>query len=168
LLRLADADVLPFEFRSTAATLQEYVDDIAKMQGVDTKLDLAPVRTALTKLAAAAGDYEKALGRLNRLDAEDVTRLRAQLGEVNETLYRTERAFRHEAGLPRREWFKHLAYAPGLYTGYGVKTLPGIREGVEQEQWDEARSFVPIVADAVRKLTSDVDRATAMLKKIVR
>ena len=168
LLRLADADVLPFEFRSTAATLQEYVDDIAKMQGVDTKLDLAPVRTALTKLAAAAGDYEKALGRLNRLDAEDVTRLRAQLGEVNETLYRTERAFRHEAGLPRREWFKHLAYAPGLYTGYGVKTLPGIREGVEQEQWDEARSFVPIVADAVRKLTSDVDRATEMLKKIVR
>jgi N-acetylated-alpha-linked acidic dipeptidase len=80
----------------------------------------------------------------------------------------TERAFRHEAGLPRREWFTHLAYAPRLYTGYGVKTLPGIREGIEQEQWDEARSFVPIVADAFRKLTSDVDRATGMLKKIVR
>jgi hypothetical protein len=48
-----------------------------------------------------------------------------------------------------------------------VKTLPGIREGIEQEQWDEARSFVPIVADAGRKLTSDVDRATAMLKRII-
>ena len=168
LLRLADADVLPFEFRGTAVTLREYVDDIAKMQGVATKLDLAPVRAALAKLAVAADDYEKALGRLNRLAAEDVARLRAKLGEVNETLYRTERAFRHDAGLPKREWFKHLAYAPGLYTGYGVKTLPGIREGIEQEQWDEARSFVPIVADAVRKLTSDVHRATAMLKEIVR
>ena len=82
-------------------------------------------------------------------------------------LYRTERAFRHEAGLPKREWFKHLVYAPGFYTGYGVKTLPGIREGIEQNHWDEARSFVPIVATAIRTLTSDVDRATAMLKKIV-
>ena len=167
LLRLADADILPFEFRGTAATLLEYVDDIAKMQGVATKLDLGLVRAALAKLAAAADDYEKTLRRLDRLSAEDVVRLRGQLGDVNETLYRTERAFRHEAGLPRREWFKHLAYAPGLYTGYGVKTLPGIREGIEQEQWDEARSFVPIVADAVRKLTSDVHRATAMLKEIV-
>ena len=167
LLRLADADVLPFEFRGTAVALREYVDDIAKMQGVDKKLDLAPLRAGLEKLAAAADAYEKALARLDRLNPEDVTRMRAQLGQVNETLYRTERAFRHEAGLPRREWFKHLAYAPGFYTGYGVKTLPGIREGIEQEQWDEARSFVPIVADAVRKLTSDVDRATAMLKRII-
>jgi N-acetylated-alpha-linked acidic dipeptidase len=168
LLRLADADVLPFEFRSTAVTLREYVDDLAKMQGVDKKLDLAPVRAALAKLAAAADAYEKAFARLDRLNVEDVTRMRAQLGEVNETLYRTERAFRHEAGLPRREWFKHLAYAPGFYTGYGVKTLPGIREGIEQDEWDEARSFVPIVANAVWKLTSDVDRATGMLRKIVR
>jgi N-acetylated-alpha-linked acidic dipeptidase len=171
LLRLADADVLPFEFRSTAATLLGYVDDIGKMQGVDKvdkKVDLAPVRAALEKLAAAADAYEKVLARLDRLNGEDIARMRAQLGEVNETLYRTERAFRHEAGLPRREWFKHLAYAPGFYTGYGVKTLPGIREGIEQDQWDEARSFVPIVADAVSKLTSDVDRATGMLRKIVR
>jgi len=79
-------------------------------------------------------------------------------------LYSTERAFRHEAGLPKREWFKHLAYAPGFYTGYGVKTLPGIREGIEQKQWDEARSFVPIVAAAITKLAGEVDRATGMVK----
>jgi N-acetylated-alpha-linked acidic dipeptidase len=168
LLRLADADVLPFEFKGTATTLREYVDDIAKMPGVGTKLDIAPVRSAIAKLAAAADGYEKAFARVDRLDAEHLKRARAQLTEVNETLYRTERAFRHEAGLPRREWFKHLAYAPGFYTGYGVKTLPGIREGIEQDQWDEARSFVPIVANAVSKLTSDVDRATAMLKRLVR
>jgi N-acetylated-alpha-linked acidic dipeptidase len=168
LLRLADADVLPFEFRGTATTLREYVDDIAGMPGVDKKLDLTPVSRAIAKLAVAADDYEKALMRLDRVDSAHLERARALLADLNGTLYRTERAFRHEAGLPRRDWFKHLAYAPGFYTGYGVKTLPGIREGIEQGQWDEARSFVPIVANAVDRLTSDVDRAAAMLKKIGR
>ena len=87
---------------------------------------------------------------------------------MNELLYTSERSFRHEAGLPRREWFKHLAYAPGLYTGYGVKTLPGIREGIEQGQWDEAKSFVPVVADAIRKLAAQVNRATDLLKAAAR
>jgi N-acetylated-alpha-linked acidic dipeptidase len=89
-----------------------------------------------------------------------------QLGELNRTLYSTERAFRYEAGLPKRDWFKHLAYAPGFYTGYGVKTLPGIREGIEQDQYEEARSFIPIVATAINKLAGEVDKATAMVKKI--
>jgi N-acetylated-alpha-linked acidic dipeptidase len=165
LLRLADADVLPFEFRGTATALRQYVDEIAKMPGVSGKIDLAPLRSALTKLDSAAGSYEKALGHLDRLgNAGDGGR--TQLATLNETLYRTERAFRHEAGLPKRDWFKHLVYAPGLYTGYGVKTLPGIREGIEQNQWDEARSFVPIVTTAVNAFTADVDRATSLLKKV--
>jgi N-acetylated-alpha-linked acidic dipeptidase len=86
-----------------------------------------------------------------------------KLAEVNRLLYTSERAFRHEAGLPRRPWFKHLAYAPGFYTGYGVKTLPGIREGIEQKQWDEARAFVPIVAKAIDALAAQVDRARAVI-----
>jgi len=128
-------------------------------------VDLAPLRSAIAKLDSAADGYEKVLAHLDRLDSSH-TDSRSQLATLNETLYRTERAFRHEAGLPRREWFKHLVYAPGLYTGYGVKTLPGIREGIEQKQWDEARSFVPIVTSAVNTFTGDVDRATAMLKKL--
>jgi N-acetylated-alpha-linked acidic dipeptidase len=168
LLRLADAEVLPFEFRGSAFTLRSYVDDIARMPGVATKLDLSPVRSALSRLAASADAYEKALGKLARLDAAAPARPKQPLRELNELLYSTERAFRYEPGLPRRDWFKHLAYAPGFYTGYGVKTLPGIREGIEQAQWDEARSFIPIVAGAVLKLSGDVDRATDMLKKIRR
>jgi N-acetylated-alpha-linked acidic dipeptidase len=165
LLRLADADVLPFEFKGTADALGNYTDDIARMPGVAGKLDVGPLRAAIAKLASAAESYEKALARLDRLD-KDREPIRSDLARLNEILYRTERAFRHGSGLPKREWFKHLVYAPGLYTGYGVKTLPGIREGIEQNQWDEARSFVPIVANAVNAFTADVDRATALLKKL--
>ncbi len=164
LLRLADADVLPFDFKGTATALENYTQEIAGMPGVAGKVDVGPLRASIAKLASAADAYEKALGRLDRLDKDR----QADLAALNEVLYRTERAFRHEAGLPKREWFKHLVYAPGLYTGYGVKTLPGIREGIEQKQWDEARSFVPIVSNAVNALTADVDRATALLKKINR
>jgi N-acetylated-alpha-linked acidic dipeptidase len=167
ILRLAGADVLPFEFRGPATTLREYVEDIAKLPGVDKKLDLSPVRSAIAKLDSEAVDYEKALRRLDRIDTSDAGR-GADFARLNEVLYTSERSFRHEAGLPRRAWFKHLAYAPGLYTGYGVKTLPGIREGVEQGQWDEATSFVPIVADAIRKLAADVNRATDLLKAAAR
>ena len=167
LLRLADADVLPFGFNGTATALRNYTDEIARMPGVSGKLDIGPLRTAVEKLTSAAESYEKALGRLDRID-KDREGVRSELAALNETLYRTERAFRHEAGLPKREWFKHLVYAPGLYTGYGVKTLPGIREGIEQKQWDEARSFIPIVTSAVNAFTADVDRATALLKKLNR
>jgi N-acetylated-alpha-linked acidic dipeptidase len=166
LLRLADADVLPFEFKATAATLRGYADEIAGLPDAATRVDLSSVRESLAKLASAADDYEKTLGRLNRMSADEMRRARPQLGALNATLYKTERAFRHEAGLPRREWFKHLVYAPGLYTGYGVKTLPGIREGIEQSHWDEAQSFVTPVAEAIKKLTSEVNRAASALRRI--
>ena len=167
LMRLADADVLPFEFRNTARTLREYVDDLDK-DDARRRLDFAPLRNALSRLDAAAEKYERAATRVAGLDAVQLERARGALGELNRVLYQTERAFRYDEGLPRRDWFKHLAYAPGFYTGYGVKTLPGIREGIEQKAWDEAGSFIPIVAQAIVKLASDVDRAAGMLSTIAR
>jgi N-acetylated-alpha-linked acidic dipeptidase len=167
MLRLADADVLPFEFGGTAEALTGYVDEIDKLAaGMAQKLDVTPLRASLTRLGRAAADYEKALARLPRLGTLEGSATQGPLAELNRILYSTERAFRHEAGLPRREWFKHLAYAPGFYTGYGVKTLPGIREGIEQKQWDEARSFVPIVAGAIDRLTGAVKQATALLGRL--
>jgi N-acetylated-alpha-linked acidic dipeptidase len=161
ILRLADADILPFEFTATAQTLRHYVDDIdkARKEIPDAPaIDLGPIRASLDRLDKAAAAYNKAAAsdRAMSLPAE-------KLAEVNRLLYTSERAFRHEAGLPRRPWFKHLAYAPGFYTGYGVKTLPGIREGIEQKQWDEARAFVPIVAKAIDALAAQVDRARAVI-----
>jgi N-acetylated-alpha-linked acidic dipeptidase len=122
-------------------------------------IDLGPLRSSLDRLEKAAVAYNKAAMR------ERAPAVRQdKLAELNRLLYTSERAFRHDAGLPRRPWFKHLAYAPGFYTGYGVKTLPGIREGIEQRQWDEARAFVPIVAKAIEKLSAQFDRARAIIK----
>jgi len=162
LMRLADADVLPFEFRGTATTIGQYVDELEKMPTKGMKLDFAPLRSAIAKLSSSADKYEKALARMPKTSSAPAS----ALAELNKVLYSTERAFRHEAGLPRRDWFKHLAYAPGFYTGYGVKTLPGIREGIEQNQIDEARSFIPIVAAAINTIAGEVDKAAGMVRKI--
>ena len=162
ILRLADADVLPFEFTATARTLRGYVEEIDKARKDipdAPTIDLAPLRSSLDRLEKAAAAYNKAASndRATALPQD-------KLVELNRLLFTSERAFRHDAGLPRRPWFKHLAYAPGFYTGYGVKTLPGIREGIEQRQWDEARAFVPIVAKAIEALSAQVDRARAIIK----
>jgi N-acetylated-alpha-linked acidic dipeptidase len=166
LLRLADADILPFEFGGTASTLDRYLAELQKLAtDARAELDLQPLRKAIEQLRDRAARYEKALDRVRERSGPPAA---DALIELNRTLYRSERAFRHEAGLPRREWFKHLAYAPGFYTGYGVKTLPGIREAMEQKQWDEARTFVPIVAAAVHRLGADVETATGMLARVRR
>ncbi len=160
IMRLADADVLPFEFTATAKTLRGYADEISALRK-DTKdappLDLAPLSSAIDRLQKAADAYDRVSARAVSLDASK----RAQL---NRLLYTSERAFKYDAGLPKREWFKHLMYAPGFYTGYGVKTLPGIREGIEQKVWDEPRKFIPIVAASIDKLTSQIDQATALVR----
>ncbi len=168
LMRLANADVLPFEFTATAKTLRGYVDDIektrAKTKGAPA-LDFTPLRAAIARLQKSADAYGAAAARVASLESSSWPSARA--AELNRLLYTTERAFRYDAGLPRREWFKHLAYAPGFYTGYGVKTLPGIREGIEQKQWAEARQYIAIDAKAIDALASQVDRATQVLQSLV-
>jgi N-acetylated-alpha-linked acidic dipeptidase len=75
-----------------------------------------------------------------------------------------ERAMTRDAGLPRRPWFKHQVYAPGFYTGYGVKTLPGVREAVEQHNWKEAAEQITLAANTLRQVASEIDRATALVQ----
>jgi len=163
LLRLANADVLPFEFTSLSKTLTRYVDDIRQLLvGKGQSIDLEPIRKSLAQLDASAQRYEVALRSVQQASSVPPA-LAGSLEELNRTLYLSERGFKYDKGLPRREWFKHLAYAPGFYTGYGVKTLPGIREGIEQQQWDEARAFVPIVAAAIDRVRADVEKATEMI-----
>ena len=76
--------------------------------------------------------------------------------ELNEILYKAERSLINENGLPRRSWYKHQIYAPGYYTGYGVKTLPGIREAIEQRNWKEAQENIEIVSKTLKSYTEQV------------
>ena len=163
ILRLANADILPFEFTATASTLRGYASEIDKLRK-DVKdappLEITLVLSAIERLAKAADNYDRAV---TQHAARGAALDRARQIELNRLLFTSERAFKHDAGLPKREWFKHLAYAPGFYTGYGVKTLPGIREGIEQRAWDEPRKFIPIVVSAINKLAAQVDQAAALL-----
>jgi N-acetylated-alpha-linked acidic dipeptidase len=164
ILRMADAPVLPFDFGPAARTWRRYTDQIDKLaKGNDSTkgLDLGTVRAALSGLDSAAAAFETALAKL---DAAPLTpaRRRALVG-VNRLLAQTERALTDSAGLPRRSWFRHLVYAPGFYTGYGVKTLPGIREAVEQRQAAEAQAEAGRVTAVVGRYAAAVRAAAAAL-----
>jgi N-acetylated-alpha-linked acidic dipeptidase len=71
-------------------------------------------------------------------------------------------------GLPRRPWYKHLLYAPGVYTGYSVKTVPGVREGIEQKRYSEAEQEVTRVAKVIENEAAIVDGAAAQLEQLGR
>jgi N-acetylated-alpha-linked acidic dipeptidase len=83
---------------------------------------------------------------------------------ANQVLMSAERALTRQDGLPGRKWFRHQLYAPGLYTGYSAKTLPGVREAAELGKFEEARQQVGVLAETIRAFTAVVERATASLR----
>ena len=189
-LRLANADVLPFEFTPLSATVDAYTEEVKTLLGrrrdeaternrqledgvfkaiddpqapeaaparadVAPALNLAPLDNALTALRESAGKYDAALTASGGVARDPVG--------LNALLIRVERAFGSPDGLPRRGWYKHLLYAPGFYTGYGVKTLPGVREAIEQGAWSEAESEAARLAGRIRGAAATIDSATARL-----
>jgi N-acetylated-alpha-linked acidic dipeptidase len=83
--------------------------------------------------------------------------------DVNTKLLRSERVLTNSEGLPNRPWFEHLIYAPGFYTGYGVKTLPGVREAIEQKRWQEADHQISQVSKALQSEADLLDEAAKEL-----
>ncbi|HEV7893293.1 MAG TPA: M28 family metallopeptidase, partial [Pyrinomonadaceae bacterium] len=124
-------------------------------------LDFAPLQSALARLQESAKNYQAALG-----DAPARERLRSAETQaaLDRIMMNFERSMTREEGLPRRSWFKHQIYAPGFYTGYGVKTIPGVREAVEQHDWKEAAEQMTVAAAAVTRAAAEIDRATAILQ----
>ena len=84
---------------------------------------------------------------------------------LDDILMKAERSFTRTAGLPGRPWFVHFIYAPGLYTGYGVKTLPGVREAIEQRDWKEAGEQIMIVATVIEGYAGEISRATSIVTR---
>ena len=121
-------------------------------------LDFAPLQYAFARLQESAKKYDAAS---RALDHKLTPQAQASLDMA---LMQTERAMLSEAGLPRRAWFKHQIYAPGFYTGYGVKTLPAIREAIEQRNWPEAERQINLVAETITQIAAAIDRATAQMK----
>jgi len=74
-----------------------------------------------------------------------------------------EQALIDSDGLPTRPWFKHMVYAPGMLTGYGVKTLPGVREALEARRWDEANQYAVITAKVIDHYRHQLDQLTVLL-----
>jgi N-acetylated-alpha-linked acidic dipeptidase len=87
-----------------------------------------------------------------------------QAKDLNQLLYQSERKLTSEQGLPRRPWFRHQIYAPGFYTGYGVKTIPGVREAIEEKHWDEVEPEMKKAVAAIQALASQVEAATKLLE----
>ena len=198
-LRLADADVLPFEFTGAAATVGRYVKEVEKLlqdeqdstternreldegvfaattdprersvapprQDPPPHLDFAPLENAADVLTRAAERYEQAF---SRAQSSGSAFGQANAAATNSTLMRTERALTLQDGLPRRAWFRHAIYAPGFFTGYGVKTLPGVREAIEQRNWKEADAEITATAGAITAEAEVLDRAAAQLEQLV-
>ncbi|HSM59957.1 MAG TPA: transferrin receptor-like dimerization domain-containing protein [Longimicrobiales bacterium] len=122
-------------------------------------LNFAPLRNATDRLEAAAGAYDAKLAE--RMAGAGVDRSTA--ARLNGLLQGMEQRLTRAEGLPRRPWFRHQIYAPGFWTGYGVKTLPGVREGVEERAWDEVELFVGEIAAALDRLSDGLEEATATL-----
>ncbi len=157
-IRLADAPLLPFEFGRLQATVSGYLDEIQKLSATHARVDLTAVRTELSRLGRINADFESAFGRA--LPKQKRTQI---LAGLNQLLYQTERTLAPEPGLPGRAWFRHRIYAPGKYTGYAVKTLPGIREAVELNNPAEATEQTRQVAHALHALGVQLEQATKTL-----
>jgi N-acetylated-alpha-linked acidic dipeptidase len=155
LLRLADADVLPFDYESYGRQIVEYVNEIeqqATKASPDNArtVDFAGLKTA-AEAFAASGAQVRARGE-SLLDAPQATSP-AALADFNRRLIMAERDLIEPAGLPDRPWFRHVVYAPGLYTGYGVKTIPGVREAVDSGNYARAAEQASIVIRALQRAT---------------
>ena len=110
------------------------------------------------------GRYEKALGSASNRLAGNTAALRA----LNAKLRNAEPQLIDPAGLPNRPWYRHLLYAPGFYTGYSVKTMPGVRENIEQRRYADVDGEVVRVSRALMRLVTLVDSASADLEKMAR
>lgn len=166
ILRLADAPVLPLDFGSLAASATRWVEEIHKLlpRG-NSRVDLRPVSAQLTRLAAAAKAYNEELSAWTKPGAASAPEKTDKLLKVDEALRKTERALLSTDGLPRRDWYRNQIYAPGMLTGYSSKTLPGVREAVEAQQWDEANQQARKLAETFRAAAAQVEEAVRLLKQ---
>ncbi len=192
MMRMANADLLPFDVGSFYKTVAEYATELKsslettrnetelqnimisekifelakdptkvyqspKMEEPIPYLDFSRLENALMQLKKSTEEFQRQYDRSRAVPSD-------KLLQVNEILYKAERSLLNDNGLPRRSWYKHEIYAPGYYTGYGVKTLPGIREAIEQRNWKEAQENIEIVSETISNYQTQVQQAIGITK----
>ncbi len=161
LMRLADSAILPFEFGRFAWTVSRYLDEIEHLSNQPHVNYLPALRKQILLMHKTAGELNGAYLRATS-SPDSVTK--ANFATVNELLFRTERAFTLDPGLPGRPWFRHRIYAPGQYTGYDAKTLPGIREAIEAGRPEEAVEQAGQLTEILQKLNDQLVQAKNLLE----
>jgi N-acetylated-alpha-linked acidic dipeptidase len=197
-MRLADAEVLPFDFVDFADTVEMYTKNLQKLladkqdeirernqeidegmfkatfdprhptiaparEEVPPHLNFAPMQNAVDAVTRSAKHYQLALSQKQAdLGGEAIA---AKLGVLNHALIESERRLTNADGLPRRPWYKHLLYAPGVYSGYGAKTVPGVREGIELKHYAEADAEIVRVGRALEDEAALIESAAQQLEQ---
>ncbi len=161
IMRLANADVLPFQFTDLADTVTRYESQLQALSaapGGGTALDFVPLTQAIAQLTTAAHDYDTAVAAAERTGSV-FRKSPAELASLNQLLYQSEQKLLSPAGLPRRPWYKHTLYAPGYYTGYGAKTMPGVREALEAHDHATAAEQETALVNALHAFTAQIRAA---------
>jgi N-acetylated-alpha-linked acidic dipeptidase len=180
-LRMANAELLPFDFRNLQTTINKYVTELNELvdkMRESTAMDNQLIKANDFALAADPTKHEQLPVAKDSVPKIDFTALKTAVDtlkkvtdklavswkaasqnngdndKLNKLLYHAEQQLLSAEGLPRRPWYRHTIYAPGFYTGYGVKTLPGIREAIEQRNWKEAQDQVAVVAKSINNLVT--------------
>ena len=191
-LRTADGPRVPARYADFAGAVSRYLTDIKKLaadqrekdrtladlrregdftlaaspndpivapadRGITPLVDMLPLENAVDHLKRAASAADAMLGREDSLPPATQGRINASLAQIDQLLL-------DPAGLPGRPWFQNLVYAPGTLTGYGAKTLPGVREAIEQRRFDDARTYVSRTARVLEDYAGRLDAAVAMAK----
>ncbi len=193
-MRLSETDLLPLKFSGLVDAVKKYLEEVQTLlktkqdesnernrqidDGVFTAiadphekfvlpvkehvppfLNFAPLQNAVDSLSRSAEHYSRVSEKISTQDQKLVQFL-------NQRLIQVERAFTHDDGLPNRSWFKHQIYAPGFYTGYGVKTLPAIREAIEQNNWTLAEKQIIKVSAVIGQGAGAIDAMAVEIEKL--
>jgi N-acetylated-alpha-linked acidic dipeptidase len=156
-LRLADAEVLPLDYEAYGRQVLEYLRDIEQQAATASASDAKAIDFAGLKRAATAFMKAGASLRARADDTLSGSPDQYALADINTRLVMAERDLIEPAGLPDRPWYRHVIYAPGLYTGYGVKTIPGVREAVDAGNYARAAEQARIVIRALERATRTLD-----------
>ena len=195
-IRLADADILPFQYGNLVDTVRTYDEELQllvkkkreeiternreiadglfaaindprrpmvapKVQPMPPAIELTPISRAIEVMARQAALFDEA-----RAAAAKKNLPPAALAAIDARIAKSEQQLLDAAGLLHRDWFKHLLYAPGFYTGYGVKTLPGVREAIEQGQYESVPGEIARVAKALEREAAWLDAITRDLRRV--